>query len=195
MGKAQHKPGLPGGLDLGIDDDAPADLGHVIPLTPRPSPEPVKEIPQPAQAKEAQPRPQQRKKKKKKAPAAEKAEALVPSAPRKRPPARYVGTSKGTDVLVDRIVKQLVDGGPERSASASEFFQASARVVARIAHSGRYSRLRPRGKWGTPSADDFVETLADIYFEAIGQLYVKEHHQEIRERIEAEIAAEQEAQD
>jgi len=195
--KKKHTPGL-GGVSIFGDDDGPADLGHyvspepvkkVVPFRSAPAVEPEPSVPQP-KAQEVQEPPSEAKPKK-----ANKKVTQTPKAkPKKRavrPPHRYVGTSKGTDNAIEVIVGHLRDGGPERNASASEFFQASARLVKRIAHAGKYSRLQLRGRWGSPAAETFVETLAGIYFDAIGEQYVKENYRKIREQVEQDIAREQ----
>lgn len=193
----RHKAGLPVGMDLGIgpgkDDDGPADLGHYL-AEPRTESQPppqakrkarqdrgvsenkVVDLPRPSKPEVSRPRP--------KAPVAQ---------PKKgRPPRIEIGCDTLTKQKIKRIVSSLRDNGPQDDASASEFLQATAHLVERVHHLGQYSRLRPRGHWGAETARDFIETLSDIYFDALGERYVEERWDEIRARVERELAQERE---
>lgn len=203
MAGKRHKAGLPVGIDLGLslggDGEGPANLGHYL-ESPRAEPverprppvarrngdlpaEPkVVDIPRPAK-KEAAPQPPPK-------PKAAAAEA----ASKRRPPRIEIGCDGTTKQKIKRIVSSLRDAGPQEDASASEFLQASAHLIERVHHLGQYSRLRPRGHWGSDTARDFIETLSDIYFDALGDLYVEERWAEIRARVERELARERESE-
>ena len=201
----RHKAGLPPGMDLGIslggDDDGPADLGHYLSSPVRAergeeapaqakrngntaTAEKVVEIERP---RRPEPVPAAR------SPAPKgRPKASASTQPRKRPMRMEIGCDAATKQKIKRIAGTLRDAGPQEDASASEFLQAAALLIERVHHLGQYSRLRPRGHWGTDTARDFIETLADIYFDALGDLYVEERWEEIRARVEREQARERE---
>ena len=205
---ANHKPGL-GNFDIGAafgDPDKPADLEHYVTAKSPPvlksnhksTPKPKRK---PRAASQAAPR--TRPTLAEMATAAQSAPPAVeahldeqpasaePRQGRGRPRRRDIGSSVEVDELIDhQILPALRETGPQRDATASEFFQAAAFLIAPICQFAQYSRLRPRGPWGSPQARDFIRTLSELYSEALGERYVKTHYRQIRARIEADIERE-----
>ncbi len=185
MPKTRHQAGIPSDIDDGFspDKDPPANLGHIlqpIPAAkPRPSPAPKAPV---AQKAAPAPTPPPTKPRQKAVPAVNR--------PPKRPKRVEIGSNDETERKMRRITQSLAEHGPQRDASNSEFLQAAAHLVERVHHSTNYAKLRPRGKWGTPTAREFIETLSGCYYQALGELYVQEHYDEIRVRVEAEIERE-----
>ena len=194
--KASHQPGL-GGFDIAadlagleLDTEEPADLGHPLeaaakirPVA-RPEPPVARQAPKPRlqRKRSAAPSPPQAKSR------SHSAEKTAPT--RKRPARCEVGTSPECNEHVARIVSELRKAGPQPDASRSEFYQAAAALIAPVAHACKYSRLRPRGHWGEASARAFIETLSELYYEALGSQYVEDNYEQIRARVEADIARE-----
>lgn len=200
---AKRKPGLPENHDLGIDLGSlaePADLPDFLDMpSPRP-PAPVVPAPAPPVATPAAtaaprveiPRPP-------KQPAltvvARPEVAPAPAAPpvsvpppdtdqkfkvskgkvRHRPPRRELGFDDETLGMLKDLHLDGLSQSQEESLTRSEVARAALRAVHAARKLVDYSRIGPRGKWGTASARGLVDDLTESFIRAVGQLYVERY--------------------
>lgn len=188
----RKRPGLPEDHDLKVDVgglDEVADIPDFLDMEERaaPAPRPAA-LPQPAEreaprgeklrvipaapARPAQPEPDLAAQ-----PQAQKPLPVKPPvAParakqRARPPRKEVGFDDETLAMLKDLHGDGAAQSMEESLTRSEVARAALRAIHAARNLVDYSRIGPRGKWGSPTARALVDDLTDAYVRAVGELF------------------------
>lgn len=97
---------------------------------------------------------------------------------RHRPPRRELGFDDETLAMLKDLHVDGVSQSQEESLTRSEVARAALRAVHAARKLVDYSRIGPRGKWGTSTARGLVDDLTEQFIKAIGELYLERYKSE-----------------
>lgn len=160
-----NRPGLPTGFSLKIPkpDDSPVQVGDYLEQIEEASQPRVIDLPKQPPPNTSIPRPTTKR----------VGEVRGPqiTAPRgnTRPsiPRREFNLSVASVRMLDDLLAQLREQGPQKDARGSEVFEALLTALHEARQLINYGSLKPRGAWGQPTAKAFITELKNNYQRAI----------------------------
>ena len=165
--------GLPQNFSIKVQK--PVEIGDYLDETTIPSTSGLAEvdlkIPPTAQLPNSNPQPQQLKAQKPKPESTPQAQTPSQSAkastkPRRKP-RRQINMSLETVDKFNEIISYVQDFGPQGDAAASEIWEAIINAHHESLPPLRFGSIRPRGPWGSPTANAFKHALSRAFAKSI----------------------------
>jgi len=99
-----------------------------------------------------------------------------------RPPRVDIGYRPELDAAASKLRKEAITQSAEPSLNRTDVVSAAVCAVARALGSVNYSRVQPRGHYGTASARQLHEELEEAYVVALGEHYIDQYRHRISDR-------------
>lgn len=97
-------------------------------------------------------------------------QATGPSAPRRRKPRRQINMNPSTQKKFNEIIAYVQAYSPQSDAAASEIMEAIISAHYEALTHLNFGAVRPRGRWGDPTAEAFKHALSRSFVQAIVEL-------------------------
>ena len=95
------------------------------------------------------------------------ARATRPLVPRRRKPRRQINMNPATLKKFNEIIAYVQDYSPQSDAAASEIMEAIISAHHEALTHLNFGAVRPRGRWGDPTAEAFKHALSRSFVKAI----------------------------
>lgn len=101
---------------------------------------------------------------------------------KQRPPRADIGYRPELESAASKLRKEAVTQSAEPSLNRTDVVSAATCAVARALGSINYSRIAPRGHYGTQTARQLHEELEEAYVVALGEHYIDRYRNRISDR-------------